>query len=89
MKSLLNNNTVVIKSAVAFFFLFFLNGFSIGNGQKGISYNVWHLRMFTRKAGITPPLLFSLLNLVYALRHPSREVASRLRVLRVFPYPLE
>jgi hypothetical protein len=28
------------KSAVAFFFLFFLHGFSIGNGQQGISYNV-------------------------------------------------
>ena len=28
------------KSAVAFFFLFFLNGFSIENGQQGISYNV-------------------------------------------------
>lgn len=26
-------------SAVAFFFLFFLHGFSIGNGQQGISYN--------------------------------------------------
>jgi hypothetical protein len=25
---------------VAFFFLFFLHGFSIGNGQQGISYNV-------------------------------------------------
>jgi len=24
---------------VAFFFLFFLHGFSIGNGQQGISYN--------------------------------------------------
>jgi hypothetical protein len=31
------------KSAVAFFFLFFLHGFSIGNGQQGISYNVWVL----------------------------------------------
>jgi len=30
---------VPIKSAVAFFFLFFLHGFSIGNGQQGISYN--------------------------------------------------
>jgi hypothetical protein len=29
------------KSAVAFFFLFFLHGFSIGNSQQGISYNVW------------------------------------------------
>jgi len=28
------------KSAVAFFFLFFLQGTSIGNGQQGISYNV-------------------------------------------------
>lgn len=27
------------KSAVAFFFLFFLQGTSIGNGQQGISYN--------------------------------------------------
>lgn len=29
----------IAKSAVAFFFLFFLHGFSIGNGQQGISYN--------------------------------------------------
>jgi hypothetical protein len=28
------------KSVVAFFFLFFINGTSIGNGQQGISYNV-------------------------------------------------
>jgi len=27
------------KSAVAFFFLFFLQGTSIGNGHQGISYN--------------------------------------------------
>jgi len=27
------------KCAVAFFFLFFLHGTSIGNGQQGISYN--------------------------------------------------
>jgi len=32
-----------IKSAVAFFFLFFLHGTSIGNGQQGISYNVLQL----------------------------------------------
>ena len=31
------------KSAVAFFFLFFLHGISIGNGQQGISYNVLQL----------------------------------------------
>jgi len=29
-----------LKSAVAFFFLFFLHGTSIGNGQQGISYNI-------------------------------------------------
>jgi hypothetical protein len=28
-----------LKSALAFFFLFFLHGISIGNGQQGISYN--------------------------------------------------
>jgi hypothetical protein len=28
------------KSAVAFFFLFFLHGTLIVNGQQGISYNV-------------------------------------------------
>ena len=32
-----------LKSAVAFFFLFFLHGTSIGNGQQGISYNVFGL----------------------------------------------
>jgi hypothetical protein len=31
------------KSAVAFFFLFFLHGTSIENGQQGISYNVPHV----------------------------------------------
>jgi len=36
----INNNYQFFKSAVAFFFLFFLYGFSIGNGQQGISYNV-------------------------------------------------
>jgi len=30
---------VLIKSAVAFFFLFFLHGTSIGTRQQGISYN--------------------------------------------------
>lgn len=30
---------IAFKSAVAFFFLFFLHGTSIGNGQQGISYN--------------------------------------------------
>ena len=34
------HNYKCFKSAVAFFFLFFLHGFSIGNGQQGISYNV-------------------------------------------------
>jgi len=35
----------MIKSAVAFFFLFFLHGTSIGNGQQGISYNAQILPM--------------------------------------------
>jgi hypothetical protein len=30
---------MIFKSAVAFFFLFFLHGTLIGNGQQGISYN--------------------------------------------------
>jgi len=30
---------IVFKSAAAFFFLFFLHGFSIGTRQQGISYN--------------------------------------------------
>ena len=37
----INNKLRYFKSAVAFFFLFFLHGTSIGNGQQGISYNVW------------------------------------------------
>ena len=36
----INHNHNCFKSAVAFFFLFFLHGISIGNGQQGISYNV-------------------------------------------------
>jgi hypothetical protein len=32
-------SNIPLKSAVAFFFLFFLHGTSIGNGQQGISYN--------------------------------------------------
>ena len=36
----INHNHNYFKSAVAFFFLFFLHGISIGNGQQGISYNV-------------------------------------------------
>jgi len=31
---------IELKSAVAFFFLFFLHGTSIGNGQQGITHNV-------------------------------------------------
>jgi len=31
------------KCALAFFFLFFLHGTSIGNGQQGISYNVMQI----------------------------------------------
>ena len=34
-----NHKLQCFKSAVAFFFLFFLNGISFGNGHLGISYN--------------------------------------------------
>jgi len=34
---------IASKIAVTFFFLFFLHVTSIGNGQQGISYNVWIL----------------------------------------------
>ena len=34
-----NHKLYCFKSAVAFFFLFFLHGFSIGNGQQGITHN--------------------------------------------------
>jgi len=36
---ILYHNHNYFKSAVAFFFLFFLHGTSIGNGRQGISYN--------------------------------------------------
>jgi hypothetical protein len=45
----------IFKSAVAFFFLFFLHGTSIGNGQQGISYNVLGLYVvgdYTHKSSI-------------------------------------
>jgi hypothetical protein len=41
------------KSAVAFFFLFFLHGTSIGNGQQGISYNVGLMRKGLKSCGET------------------------------------
>jgi len=41
-----------LKSAVAFFFLFFLHGFSIGNGQQGISYNGLQISEGTNSVGI-------------------------------------
>jgi len=44
-----------IKSAVAFFFLFFLHGASIGNGQQGISYN-------GKLLGVVPELFNQKLN---------------------------
>ena len=37
------------KCAVAFFFLFFLHGTSIGNGQQGISYNVVQIGVVATK----------------------------------------
>jgi len=35
----INNNYQFFKSAVAFFFLFFLHEISFGTRQQGISYN--------------------------------------------------
>jgi len=40
------------KSAVAFFFLFFLHETSIGNSQQGISYNI----MFTQPLAPIRPI---------------------------------
>jgi hypothetical protein len=37
----MRNLKLFLKSAVAFFFLFFLHGTSIGTRQQGISYNGW------------------------------------------------
>ena len=47
----INNKLRYFKSAVAFFFLFFLHGFSIGNGQQGISYNNCVQRMVLCEGG--------------------------------------
>jgi len=44
-----------IKSAVAFFFLFFLHGSSIGNGQQGISYNGGHITLGWRLCTVVQP----------------------------------
>jgi hypothetical protein len=38
MKLNTTKNQPYFKSSVAFFFLFFLHGTSIGNGQQGVSY---------------------------------------------------
>ena len=45
-------NTLFINSAVAFFFLFFLHGTSIGTRQQGISYNVLQISEGTNRVGI-------------------------------------
>jgi hypothetical protein len=44
---------------VAFFFLFFLHGTSIGNGQQGISYNI--------NIGMKTMALEGILMMIYAL----------------------
>jgi hypothetical protein len=44
----MRNLKLFLKSAVAFFFLFFLHGTSIENGQQGISYNYQICATFTR-----------------------------------------
>jgi hypothetical protein len=41
------------KCAVAFFFLFFLHGTSIGKGQQGISYNVLQISEGTNSVGFS------------------------------------
>ena len=45
-----NNKEFYFKRAWDFFFLFFLHGFSIGNGQQGISYNVKNMKCTGLKA---------------------------------------
>ncbi len=47
------------KSAVAFFFLFFLHGTSIGNGQQGISYNGRQLHAVKNSVGISKGFLIA------------------------------
>jgi len=42
------------KCAVAFFFLFSLHGFSIGNGQQGISYNIRYTKLYLQQAYLQP-----------------------------------
>jgi len=42
-----------LKSAVAFFFLFFLHGFTIVNGQQGISYNASQLYLVADYEALT------------------------------------
>jgi len=63
------------KSAVAFFFLFFLHGTSIGNGQQGISYNAYGLAKwgnYTHKSRLELLWLNGLPKLV-----PTEEVEGR------------
>jgi hypothetical protein len=45
-----------LKSAVAFFFLFFFHGISIGSGQQGISYNG---AIICVRWGVTPPKIIN------------------------------
>jgi len=52
----MRNLKLFLKSAVAFFFLFFLHGFSIGNGQQGISYNLRLLATHSAKPTINKNL---------------------------------
>jgi len=54
-----------LKSALAFFFLFFIHETSIGNGQQGISYNVWCMSSgtythFQISTNLSVPLLIHL-----------------------------
>jgi hypothetical protein len=72
------SNETILKSAVAFFFLFFLHGISIGNGQKGISYNVEHIR----RQG------FEIQKLVYFRKFNQRTKAESLHFCPAFVYVL-
>jgi len=60
------------KSAVAFFFLFFLYGTSIGTRQQGISYNRRALRRFTFvKRSFSEVRLFSERRLAHFAKRPA------------------
>jgi hypothetical protein len=56
------------KSAVAFFFLFFLHGTSIGNGQQGISYNVLRIYEVRLNGILNYKQMLVCVSCIYAVR---------------------